>query len=224
MITTLLHHRIAHIFLILTIGILAYSNTFQAPFVLDDLASITDNPVIQDLGNFAPGGVGFDSNSRRWLGYLTFAVNYHYSGLDVTGYHIFNLAVHLSAALLLYFLVCLTFRTPHLAGSRIAPQAGTVALLASLLFTVHPVQTQAVTYIVQRLTSLSTFFYLFAVICYVAARLKLEEPKPKATKSKTTLKDGQWISILLIIGSVTAAILAMKTKEIAFTLPLAVVC
>lgn len=211
MLKKFLCHPFCHVLIILLFGTLAYANSFGGPFVLDDLKSIANNEIIRDLGNFLPGGSGHDFIPRRWIGYFSFALNYHFSGLDVTGYHLFNLAVHLGTALLVYTLVRLTFRTPKLAGSSLAPQAGMVALLTALLFVAHPVQTQAVTYIVQRLASLCTFFYLLALVLYVAARLKIDKQPPRAAR---------WQVLLLLTGAVVATLLAMQTKEIAFTLPL----
>lgn len=216
----LLHHPLSHLLLILVLGTLAYANTFGVPFVLDDLESITRNDIIRDLGNYLPGGSGYDFLFRRWVGYFTLALNYHAGGLDVGGYHLFNLVVHLSAALLLYVLLRLTFRTPFLHGSQLAPRADTVALLGALFFLVHPVQTQAVTYTVQRLTSLCTLFYLLALVLYVAARLSLSPPAQESTITPG-LTSKRWRLPLLLGGSVLAALLAMHTKEIAFTLPIA---
>lgn len=198
-----------HLLLLLALGILAYANTFHAPFELDDLESIVENPLLRDLGNFLPGGPGYAFHPRRWVGYLSFALNYRLGGLDVTGYHVLNLAVHLGAAALVYALVRLTFRTPRLAESRLASHAGTAALLAALFFLLHPVQTQAVTYIAQRLTSLATLLYLLALVLYAAARVETKGGRRP------------WSTPALLGASVAAALLAMHTKEIAFTLPLA---
>ncbi|MHB8709188.1 MAG: hypothetical protein ACYC9I_09960, partial [Desulfuromonadales bacterium] len=221
-----LQHPFTHILLIVGLGILAYSNSFGVPFVLDDLESIVQNEAIRSLGNFLPGGAGLDFHFRRWVAYFSFALNYRFGGLGVTGYHLVNLVVHLGTAALVYALVRLTFRTPVLAGSRLSPQAGIVALLAALFFVVHPVQTQAVTYIVQRLTSLCTFFYLLSLVLYAWGRLRMEESLGRDTTGNGT---GQppvpsprsplfWLPFA---GSLLAAVLAMFTKEIAFTLPLA---
>ncbi len=213
------YHPIIHISVILLLGTLAYANSFGAPFVLDDLESIVRNEIIRDLGNYFPGGSGYDFIFRRWFGYFTFALNYHFGGLDVTGYHLFNLAVHLCTAMLVYILLRLTFRTPFLVDSRLATQAPFVALLAALLFVVHPVQTQAVTYTVQRLTSLCTLFYLLALVLFVVARLTHETPR-QVVKGNSAQRT-PWLIPLLLTGSVVSAILAMFTKEISFTLPLA---
>ena len=196
--------------LILASGVLAYSNSFQVPFTFDDHSSIVGNAVLRNLGNYLASATGYQQYPMRFVCYLTFALNHRLGGLDVTGYHVVNLAIHLANALLAYTLVLLVFRTPRMAGSRLAPKAGTVALLCGLLFVVHPVQTQAVTYIVQRLTSLATLFYLLAVVLYAAGRPRMEE-------------GGDWKRGLpWLAGSALSAVLAMKTKEFAFTLPLAV--
>ena len=218
-----LTHPLIHALVILLAGFLAYANTFGAPFVFDDLKAILHNPVIQDLGNYLPGGAGHADNPRRFVGYFTFALNYHFGGFDVAGYHLFNIAVHLCTALLVYVLIRLTFRTPVMSRSRLAPQTGTVALLAALLFVVHPVQTQAVTYIVQRLTSLATMFYLLSMALYVAGRLRLESrgPKPESGETPHESRITGYSFLFFFVGSILFGLLAMKTKEIAFTLPLA---
>lgn len=213
----LIHHPLAGPLIILVLGTLAYANSFGVPFVLDDLDSITGNAAIRDLGNFLPGGSDYEIHLRRWVAYFSFALNYRFGGLSVFGYHLFNLALHLGTALLVYLLVRLTFRTPYFQDSAAGeppgrPYAATfVPLVAALFFVVHPVQTQAVTYVVQRLTSLCTLFYLLSVVLYVQARVGMEARGTRLQPS----------SILLLAGSVLAAILAMFTKEIAFTLPLA---
>ena len=219
-------HPLIHSLVILLLGFLSYANTFDAPFVFDDQKSILSNPVIHNLGNYLPGGAGYEYNPRRFVGYFTFALNYHFGEFNVTGYHLFNLAVHLITALLVYALVRLTFRTPRMSGCHLAPQAGIAALLAALLFVAHPVQTQVVTYITQRLTSLATLFYLLALVAYIMARLQQIHgsslQRPGKSGVAVTPHYGAYGRIALLLSvSVAAAVLAMKTKEIAFTLPLA---
>lgn len=199
---------VAAVLLLLVVGFLVYANSFGGPFIFSDIQSIPENPVIRNLENFYANSSGYEVHPRRVVGYLTLALNYHFGGLEVAGYHVFNLAVHLANSLLIYTLVLLTFRTPHLRQSRLAPRAGLAALLTALIFVVHPVQTMAVTFVVQRLTSLSALFSLLAMVLYVLGRLRADAGRPKA--------------VALLAGSVIAAILAMKTKEIAFTLPLAI--
>lgn len=212
-----------HIFLIAIIGVLAYSNTFSVPFMFDDKApngQIEDNLMIRDLGNFSRVLKGHDFGStegyifvpRRFMGYLSFALNYEIHGLSVAGYHIVNIAIHIANALLVYFLVLLTFKTPFMTENRGqetegGKQENLIALFSSLLFVSHPIQTESVTYIVQRFASLATMFYLLSLLMYVKGRL-LSLPRLS--------------SVCCLLSSVLFALLAMLTKEICFTLPLMV--
>ena len=199
-----------HVLLITTLGILVYSNTLQVPFVFDDYFSIVDNPDIRNLPGLIKDALsGHAYHPNRYVGFLTFAVNYRFGGLEVTGYHLVNLLIHLANALLVYALLILTFRAPFLRNSVLQGAARPVALLAGALFVVHPLQTQAVTYIVQRLTSLAATFYLSTLVLYALARLNAGENRFFSAKG--------WVFYL---ASVATAILAMRTKEIAFTLPL----
>ena len=222
---------VAAILLVLLVGILAYANSFQVPFVLDDEVSISQNGLIRDLANYLDNSSGYELLPNRYVAYLTFALNFHFGGLEVSGYHVVNLAVHLATALLVYFLLRLTFRTPFFnfwkdTDKSIDPPSAFfspgvfIPLFAALLFVAHPVQTQAVTYVVQRISSLAALFYLLSLVLYSKARLTLEEAGEK--NQEGSLKPGWLKPGLLIAGSVIAAVLAMKTKEIAFTLPLAV--
>jgi tetratricopeptide (TPR) repeat protein len=208
--TAIADNRYIHICLILFVGILAYSKTFHVPFVLDDRISIVENHVIKSLSGFFANNAGFHYNPRRFVGYLSFALNYRLGGLDVTGYHIFNLAVHLLTSILLYFFVIFTFKTPALEKSSLAKSAPVIAITAALLFVAHPVQTQAVTYITQRLASLATMFYLLSVTFYARARLM------------QCLGSGRRWVFLHFSLAFAAASLAMFTKEIAFTLPIVI--
>ena len=245
--------RLLPILLILLAGSIVYANTFRVPFILDDQATIIRDTFVHDLDNFRPDAIDSKLEHPRWFSYLTFALNYHFGGLDVTGYHAVNLCIHLLAALLVYALLRLTFRTPYfqveVRGPRskvqgpdphfslLTPQCF-IPLFAALLFVVHPVHTQAVTYVVQRMTSQAAMFYLLSVVLYVQARLRLESrvqsPEPKVPshnfRESKDLGPGtrdlglrRLVPILLLAGSVVSAVLAMKTKEIAFTLPFAAV-
>ena len=207
------HKTYLHILIIVMVGILVYSNTFHVPFIWDDAAAIEENPVIRNMENFFLNTSGYQFNPRRFIGYLTFALNYRIGGLDVTGYHVFNLAVHIINAVLVYGLILLTFRTPRLKGSSLSHFSGLLALLTALFFVVHPLQTQAVTYIVQRVTSLATMFYLLSLFLYAKWRLVQGPGNPSGGRR----------AVVLYVFSLISMVLAMKTKEIAFTLPIMVV-
>ncbi len=171
-----------------------------------------------DLNNFCP------PKGSRYVGFLTFAFNYYLGGLNTFGYHIFNLFIHILNAFLIYYFVLLTYRTQFYLiqnnESRTERDYSNYlsAVFASLLFISHPVQTQAVTYIVQRFTSLAAFFYLLAMVMYIKARLGYQINTVQKQNSKEKLK---YVTYYLL--SVTSAVLAMKTKEIAFTLPFMII-
>lgn len=194
---------------ILLAALLAYANSFGCELVFDDWSSIRDNPHIRDLGNYAPGGAGYRSQPNRWVGYVSFALNYAVGGLDVSGYHVVNLVIHAVNALLLYALVVLTFRTERLARSTLADASPAIALAAALLFATHPLQSQAVTYVAQRFASLATLFYVATLVLYARWRLA-GDARPA------------WRRFLGYPPVLVAAVLAMRTKETAFTLPAAV--
>jgi tetratricopeptide (TPR) repeat protein len=190
--------------LIAMIATLIYSNTFFASFQFDDAQNIVDNPKIKHLQNL------LDFSGSRYVGILSFALNYHFGLLNVLGYHIVNLFIHIANGILVYGLIRLLFQSPRLTPpTAFAPAAPAVALFTALLFVVHPVQTEAVTYIVQRFASLATLFYLLAVVCYLKWRLA----------SRSTLHFRFSISYLWYAAAFLATILAMKTKEITLTMP-----
>jgi tetratricopeptide (TPR) repeat protein len=244
----ILRKPLVHIVLIAALGFFAYSNTFSIPFLFDGKLQIVDNSVIKDLKNFTSDRGGYDYNPRRFIGYLSFALNYHFGGLSVAGYHIVNLLIHIGNAVLVYFFVLLTFRTAYVTtvrseksvvnSKRTATGDVTVgaspvsvhhysllstddsrsfiALFSALLFVSHPLQTQAVTYVVQRFASLATFFYLLSLVMYIKGRLVIE----KRDDAGGGLFSGP--SLLFYLLSLISAVCAMKTKEMAFTLPLVI--
>jgi hypothetical protein len=210
-----LRKPIFHILLIIAVGLIAYSNTFDVPFHFDDYYSIVQNPVIKNLANFFLNTGGYEYNPRRFLGYLTFALNYSIGGLDVTGYHVVNLAIHIVNAILVYYLLILTFQTPALRSASIRERSSFIAVLSALFFISHPIQTQAVTYIAQRYASLATLFYLLSIAMYIQSRLIHAEEITGSLKSKRIFR----LAVYYFL-SIISAVLAMKTKEIAFTLPI----
>jgi tetratricopeptide (TPR) repeat protein len=195
---------------IVALVLFAYSNSLHGAFVFDDRHHIRDNALIRDLSNYLASGAGYRAMPTRFLAYVSFALNYRLGGLDVAGYHAFNVAIHVACATLVYALVVLTLRTPRLAGSSLGPSSRAVGFAAGSLFATHPLQTQAVTYIVQRITSLATLFFVLSVLLYAWWRLSREVQRPCLR--------GRGAAYALALLS---AVAAMQTKEIAFTLPFA---
>ncbi|MBI4690441.1 MAG: tetratricopeptide repeat protein [Nitrospirae bacterium] len=265
----LFHKPVLHILVIAVVGFLAYSNTFNVPFEFDDRFLIVGNPIIQNFNYFIEpskakvwGDFYYKTFISRYIGFLTFSFDYAIHRLDVVGYHIFNLTVHVLNAILIYFLVTLTFRTPyfrmqdtrytiqdkenHKSGimnrescimhqDRIHPFTGSsslIAIFSALLFATNPLQTQAVTYIWQRITSLATLFYLLSLVMYI--KFRIHDTK-KMHDAGYTIHDKEkhtscimnrescivsQASCIMYLASLFSAVLAMKTKEIAFTLPI----
>ncbi len=190
-------HKNFHIGLAVVLSVLillVYSNTFNASFHFDDTPQIVDNYQLRDLKNIPEILVG-----HRGITMATFAINYAIGGHDVTSYHVFNIAIHIINGILAYFVIfnILTMLKDNEAWAK------KIAAFAALLFVVHPLQTQAVTYIVQRMESLASLFYLLTIMIFI-----------KAVQSDNKIKKN--ILYGLVVFSYIAA---FKTKEIAITIP-----
>ncbi|MDI6740780.1 MAG: tetratricopeptide repeat protein [Candidatus Edwardsbacteria bacterium] len=185
---------------IILAGLAVYANTFHSPFVFDDDTSIVQNNAIRpplDIGNI------WSHQPTRFVGNLSFALNYRFGQLRVEGYHAVNLGIHLLAGLAVYWLILLLFKTPALRDSGISDRRKQwLAFFGSLVFVMHPIQTQAVTYVVQRFASLAALFYICCAACYAAFRLSVNANKRL------------WLVLSLVSGAS-----AMMTKENAFSLP-----
>ena len=147
---------------------LAYGHTLDVPFYLDDFSSIRENSLVYHWQGFAALR---EYAPMRWLTYASFALNYHRGGFEPAGYHVVNIVIHLLAGIAVWGLVRGLLRTPRMEGAARGRGGAGVPLVAALLFLLHPLQTGAVTYIVQRLASLAALFYLIALAAYVQARL-----------------------------------------------------
>ncbi len=156
--------------LLITLAVIAaYSNSFFVPFLYDDDPNIVQSRSIRSLTPITTvlfPGEGSHVGGRPLMN-LSFAVNYAISGLSVWSYHVFNLLVHLLAALALFGFFRRTLLTPVL-GPRFGRHANALAMAVALLWAVHPLHTEAVTYITQRAESMMGLF-LFLVF-YVALR------------------------------------------------------
>ncbi|MDD5692513.1 MAG: tetratricopeptide repeat protein [Candidatus Omnitrophica bacterium] len=194
--------------IIVLLGTVIYSNSFLAQFTFDDTVFIRDNPYIRNIGDLS--GL-WNFSPPRFISFLTFAVNYHFSQLRVFGYHAVNLLIHLGSSFLVFWFMLLTFSSPALKEDGIKKYSFLLALLVALVFLAHPLQTESVTYIYQRVTSLAGFFYILSLALYAKSRLlQLNAQSP-----------GGWIWFYLsslVIGSA-----AMFTKENTVTLPFMII-
>ncbi len=184
--------------------ILLYAGSLGGPFVFDDEPNILENEHIR-ISAFSAGEL-YDAAFKsplptRPVANLSFALNHFFNGYNVVGYRLINILIHIVNGGLLYALARLTFRTPALGVHR--QTAGAVACAAAILWLVHPLHTQSVAYIVQRMTGLAAMFYLLSLTCYAGARMA------ERSKRRRTL----WA------GFIASGLLALGTKEIAATLP-----
>jgi len=227
----------------------AYHNSFSGPFFFDDTSAITANSTIRHFESaFSPSPK--NATFGRPLINLSFALNYALGGMKVWGYHALNLLIHTLAGLTLFGIVRRTLasrlatrgfqisnlkskivESPATAQSEISnlrfemPQATLLALAVAVIWVVHPLQTEAVTYISQRAESLMGLFYLLTLYCFVRST-KVEKSKVQSLESKgtptsssqlSTLSSGLWLS-----GSVLACLLGVMSKEIIVTAPVMV--
>ncbi len=198
-----LRNSLLAIFLICVTAGVIYSNTFQSPFMFDDQHTVQENPRIRSLSNFYNAAV---LQSPRPLVDYTFALNYHFGGLNVWGYHLVNLLIHILNGILVLWLSRMIFL-------KLFPENDTsldmMALCASLIFIAHPLQTEAVTYIAQRYAAMESMFYLLAVIGYMKAR-NMDAPRGAVIRNL-------WFLMCLVSG-----VAAFLCKQNAASLPLAV--
>lgn len=150
--------------------VLAYLPSFAVPFLFDDFPNLVFNPRVQ------PDGIGdlwqaLDARGDRDrpVAMFSFALNYLHAGFDVRWYHAVNLLIHLINTGLLFLLVLVLARAP-LSPARLREHAVPFALTVALIWALHPANTQAVTYIVQRMTSLAATFYLAGLLVFVLWR------------------------------------------------------
>lgn len=148
--------------LIIVGGLLAYATSFTGAFIFDDLRNIVNNPWLQDPERVIEG----IARSRRPVLTATFAVNYALGGTNPVGYHIVNIIIHLLAALTLYGLIRRTIALPVF-SVRWQRSTGFLAMACALLWVVHPLTTQGVTYITQRGESLMALFYLLTLYLFL---------------------------------------------------------
>jgi tetratricopeptide (TPR) repeat protein len=193
----------------------AYHNSFSGPFVFDDGAAILGNPTIRHLSSIgevlSPPREGGQTVGGRPMVNLSLAVNYALGGTDVRGYHVFNLVVHTLGALLLFAIARRTLQQPAL-RERFGPAATPLALAIALLWAVHPLLTESVTYVIQRAESLMGLFYLLTLYCF--ARSSVCHPLDDK-------RSGRYAGGWLVLAWVACA-LGMATKEVMVSAPLMV--
>ncbi|MDO9287293.1 MAG: hypothetical protein Q7T83_00725 [Thermodesulfovibrionales bacterium] len=209
-----MENKSAHLIRIAVIALitfLAYSNSFNSAFHFDDYSSIITHPYIKSMNNI-PYFFYYNGSPliSRPVTMATFAVNFAIGGLDPFSYHVMSFFIHLANAILVYILLVLTLK------NRVNGYVN-ISLFAALMFAAHPIQTQAVTYIVQRAEILSSFFYLLSLVMFIKASLKQVE-----AKVKIKIKSFSTSTLTFYSLSILSSVLAMGSKEIAVTLPVVI--
>lgn len=190
-----------------------YLNSLNNSFIFDDLPNIVDNPYIKNLKDFSLllQGIQSQTGKYRALPTITFALNYHLHHLNVLGYHLVNLLLHILSGILVYFISRYLFLLESKRWEALLedkcyledPSINFASLFAALIFVTHPIQVNTVTYIVERNEALASFFYLLTFFLFI-----------KGTSQKGMRK------ILSFCGVGLSFLGSVLSKEIGFTLPL----
>jgi Flp pilus assembly protein TadD len=183
---------------VIAAALVAYHNTFSCPFIFDDLPRIVRNPLIHQLW---PPWVVMAGTTRPLVQY-SLAWNHAISGVEPWSYHALNLVIHALAGLTLLGVIRRTLASPRF-PERYRAHAPSLALAAALIWVVHPVQTQAVTYVIQRAESLAGWFYLLTLYAVIRGA---DAPHPR-----------RWHATAIV-----ACALGMASKPVMVTAPLAV--
>ena len=201
----------AFTFITLLILLLAvYSNSFYGDWHFDDYANIIENPNVQinslSFSELKQSFIGiYQDRLLRPFSYASFALNYYVGGLNVFGFHLVNFFIHYLSSVFLFLFIFNTLKLP-LCKNQYENIAYPVALLATVLWSVHPVFVTSVSYIVQRMTSMAGLFYIMSMYFYLKGRM-----------SKTKGK-----SIGFFIFCALAGMASLLTKENAVMLPFSI--
>ncbi|HVM61547.1 MAG TPA: tetratricopeptide repeat protein [Verrucomicrobiae bacterium] len=190
--------------LIVAAALLAYANSLHGPMIFDDIPAIQRNPSIHQFWPLSVPLATIPASAihSRPIANFSLAINYALGGLDPMGYHIVNLILHVLTALLLFNVVRRTLALPRF-GEPLRGSATGIALTVALIWSVHPLATNVVTYIIQRTEGLMALFYLLTLYCVIRGATL-----PRATP---------WH-----VAAVIACALGMGTKEVMVSAPLVV--
>jgi Tfp pilus assembly protein PilF len=194
--------------LLVIVVFLIYADTLTTPFILDDIHNIRDNSHIRvtslSLNNLLRAGFQSPVASRP-IANISFALNYYLSGLNLVSFHLINILIHIFGGIFLYFFVKATLKTPVLRAR--FEKCGWISFFTAFIWLVHPLQTQSVAYLVQRMNSQAAMFFILSMLFFVKFRLATDTPSKRR----------------LLAGFILAGLLAVCTKQIAATLPVFII-
>lgn len=188
---------------LVVVGFGIYANSLHAPFVFDDKITLLESPNIRRLWPLSEclTGPAGSTTSGRPLPALSFALNYAVGGLDVFGYHVVNVGLHVLTAIALMGLVRVTLA--EFLGARGRLEALGPAFLVALLWLTHPLHTDALNHVSYRTETMAALFYILTLSC--AARA-LSAPRPRGYQ----------------VAAVVCAFAGVASKEFAVSAPLLV--
>ncbi len=192
-------------FIIAIAVLVVYSNSFYNSFQYDDIHHIFQSRHNKNFDSFEDMSFWFHFIQRA-PAQFTFALNYHFGEYSVFGYHLVNVTVHIISSVLVFVLTGIILNSSTVKQKAVLENKKIIYLFSSLIFAVHPIQTESVTYIVQRMESLSFVFYTAALILYYLFR-----------GEKETVRKIIKFAFFLLAG-----LLAVMTKQTAYTLPLTI--
>lgn len=184
--------RPLNLFIVLcSVTVTVFAGTFSGGFHYDDFPTILENPHLDGWRTF----VGHLDHMVRPVLYGTFLLDHSLYGTSAAGYHLLNLLLHLGSGLLVY----------RILTRAVVEETPSIPFWAALLFLIHPMTTETVTYISGRASGLMAFFYLLAFFFYIKA---------------SEHRDAGTLRRLYLSGAVASFLLAIGSKETAVTLPL----
>jgi len=151
------------IFILISIGVIVYSNSLGNDFIWDDSGFVIKNEYIKNIKIFPSYFKSKEALSEgllsgenyRPLFPLSLAIDYFFWGLNPFGYHLSNMIIHITNAILLFFIILNITRQKY------------IGLFTSLFFLTHPIETETVTWIAGRSGVLSLFFFLWSLYFYI---------------------------------------------------------
>jgi len=199
--------RVKALALICVCGVIIFFATVHSPFVYDDAHAIEDNPYIKNLSKFQQM-VGVQNIFNRSILLFTFSVNHAIGQLDVFGYHLINLMLHLCVGIILYFL---TMELVAIENPVLTSTFQRLPLAVSLIHIFSPINVESITYLSSRSSVLVTLFYLSSFYLFIRFVNSKEKQKNK------------WKNVHYPIVILFLFYLGLGTKEIIVTLPIVAV-
>ena len=218
-------YNLIAIILIIIVSTGVYINTFKNEFVYDDIKLIVENPEIRNLSNIFKLKL-----AERPMRTISLMLDYKLFKLNPAGYHLTNLILHILCSILVYFFIAgLTSHFPlptshiPLPTSHFPLPTFHFPLLTSLLFAVHPIQTEAVACISNRKEMLCMLFFMLSIILYIKTRDQKHKTKDLHLTTHIRLRRTQLTTLFYYLGSIVCFILALLSKQVAWTLPFLII-